>query len=113
MILFFVGVIEMTIAASWTRSVAKSSVYVNGLITYANIFVWYYVLGQVIDNLKAGWVAILPYAAGCAIGSMLGSTGPKAVRLGMRKMYRRFMKARKVSRTRKATPITLRAPAEY
>lgn len=73
MILFFVGIIEMVIAAFWTKAVSKANVAVTGMITTVNIFIWYYVIRQVVDTLDA-WYKIVPYVAGCAIGAMLGST---------------------------------------
>ena len=114
MILFFVGIIEMTIAASWTRSVAKSSIALNGLITYANIFVWYYVIDQVVNHLHA-WTAIIPYALGCALGSMLGSIGYRSLRLRTRRTIRalrRKMGLAPARTTRRTSPALIRAQAK-
>jgi hypothetical protein len=72
MTLFFVGVIEMIISASWTKSVSKANVALTGAITSVNIFIWYYVIRTVVGNLD-NWFAIIPYTAGCAIGAMLGA----------------------------------------
>jgi len=72
MTLFFVGVIEMIISASWTKSVSKANVALTGAITSVNIFIWYYVIRVVLENLD-NWYAIVPYTAGCAIGAMLGA----------------------------------------
>ena len=72
MVLFFVGVIEMVIAAYWTKSVARAKVTRTGAITIVNIFIWFYMIRIVVDNLD-NWMAIVPYAVGCAIGAMLGS----------------------------------------
>jgi glucose uptake protein GlcU len=111
MILFFVGIVEMAIAASWTRFVTKSNAVMNGLITYVNIFVWYYVIDQVVNHID-GWQAIIPYAAGCALGSMLGGAEPKKLRRFALKMYRRVAgrPARKV--TKKTVAARIRVPAE-
>lgn len=111
MTLFFVGVVEMAIAASWTRFISRPNMVMNGLITYVNIFIWYYVIDQVINHLD-GWQAIIPYAAGCAIGSMLGGTEPKKLRTLWRKFARKtgILKTRR-SRTAAVT-TKLRVPAE-
>jgi len=111
MILFFVGVVEMAIAASWTRSVTKATPVLNGLITYVNIFVWYYVIDQVVNHIN-GWQAIIPYAAGCALGSMAGTSDLKKVRKLAKRLLRRVLgrNARRV--TRKTVAARLRVPAE-
>jgi uncharacterized protein YebE (UPF0316 family) len=72
MSLFFIGIVEMVIVALWTRAVTKANVVLTGLVTGINIFIWYYVVGQVIDNLH-NWRMIVPYGIGCAIGSMIGA----------------------------------------
>jgi hypothetical protein len=85
MILFFVGIIEMVISASWTKAVSKASVGYTGAITTVNILIWYYVIRVVVENLD-NWFAIIPYTAGCVIGSMLGA-------VGMKKVYKSVVKA--------------------
>lgn len=72
MALFFIGVIEMVISANWTKSVAKANIALTGAITSVNIFIWYYVIRVVVDDIE-NWFAIIPYTAGCAIGAMLGA----------------------------------------
>lgn len=72
MILFFVGIIELVIAAYWTKAVSKANVALTGMITTVNIFIWYYVIRQVVEDLDQ-WHKIIPYVAGCAIGAMLGA----------------------------------------
>lgn len=72
MTLFFVGVIEMIISASWTKSVSKANIALTGAITSVNIFIWFYVIRVVVENLD-NWFAIIPYTAGCALGAMLGA----------------------------------------
>ena len=100
MILFLIGIIEMAIAASWTRSVSRSNPAKTGAITMINIFIWYYVLNQVVNNID-GWWAIVPYAGGCALGAMVGHVDLKTARRYLkrcRKMLRRILpwsKARK------------------
>lgn len=70
MILFFIGIIEMVIISVWTRMVSETKVMASGLVTVVNIFIWYYVLQTVTDDIKnLGLVAL--YASGCAIGTMI------------------------------------------
>ena len=70
MVLFFVGMVEMMIAAAWTKAVSTTKVLASGAITMVNIFIWYYVLRIVIDDIS-NWQVIFIYAAGCAIGTIL------------------------------------------
>jgi glucose uptake protein GlcU len=70
MMLFFVGVLEMMVAAAWTRAVSSSRVLPSGGITLVNIFIWYFVLQTVIEDIT-NWQVILYYAVGCAVGTML------------------------------------------
>jgi len=86
MALFFVGVIEMIISASWTKSVSKANVALTGAITSINIFIWYYVIRVVVENLD-NWFAIIPYTAGCAIGAMLGAVDREKAVKRMRKLF--------------------------
>ncbi|MFH2063199.1 MAG: DUF5698 domain-containing protein [bacterium] len=100
MALFFVGVIEMVIATYWTKSVARAKVVRTGAITMVNIFIWFYVIRIVVDNLD-NWTAIIPYAAGCAIGSMLGSAFESR---DVRRLFRR----KRSSKRRSAGQVGLR-----
>ena len=86
MTLFFVGVIEMIISASWTKSVSKANIALTGAITSVNIFIWYYVIRVVVDNLD-NWYAIIPYTAGCAIGAMIGAVDQEKVKKRIRKLF--------------------------
>lgn len=70
MVLFFIGIVEMMIASAWTKAVSGSKVLASGVITMINIFVWYYVLRVVIEDI-GNWRLILVYASGCAIGTIL------------------------------------------
>ena len=69
MTLFFIGIIEMLIITSWTKIVTKSQVIASGIITMINIFIWYYVLQTIIDNIN-NWQLVILYAFGCSIGVM-------------------------------------------
>ncbi|MFH1047468.1 MAG: DUF5698 domain-containing protein [Patescibacteria group bacterium] len=70
MMLFFIGVVEMMIAAAWTRTVSSSKVLPSGAITMVNIFIWYFVLQTIIEDVT-NWHVIVFYAMGCAVGTML------------------------------------------
>lgn len=70
MILFFIGVIEMAIIATWTKAVTETKIILSGVVTVVNVLIWYYVLETVINNI-ANTQVILQYAAGCALGTML------------------------------------------
>jgi len=70
--LFLVGVIEMIIATAWTRLVSKAQVLASGAITIVNIFIWYYVLRVIIDDIS-NWQLIVTYAIGCAAGTVVGT----------------------------------------
>ncbi len=100
MTLFFVGVIEMIISASWTKSVSKANVALTGAITSVNIFIWFYVIRVVVENLD-NWYAIVPYTAGCAIGAMLGAVDREKA---MKRIGRRLAAV-------KARAIPVRKPA--
>ncbi len=101
MTLFFVGVIEMIISAAWTKSVSKANVALTGAITSINIFIWYYVIRVVVENLD-NWYAIIPYTAGCAIGAMLGAVDRDKV----------MKRIRRLSAAAKARAATVQKPAE-
>lgn len=70
LILFFVGFVEMIIAAAWTKTVAETKVYASGLVTVVNILIWYYVLSMIVDNIN-NWTIAVVYAIGCALGTMI------------------------------------------
>lgn len=76
MMLFFIGILEMVIVTVWTKAVTKTRVLASGLITLVNIFIWYYVLQAVIEDIN-NWKLVLLYAVGCAIGTSLGTYGAK------------------------------------
>ncbi|MFA6132354.1 MAG: DUF5698 domain-containing protein [Patescibacteria group bacterium] len=70
MILFFIGIAEMIIVSIWTHMVSETRVVASGIVTIVNIFIWYYVLQTVVEDIQnIGYVAL--YAVGCAIGTML------------------------------------------
>jgi len=96
MTLFFVGVIEMIISASWTKAVNKANIALTGAITSVNILIWYYVIRVVVADLE-NWYAIVPYTAGCALGSMLGA-------IDQRKLWTKVRQYLVLSRGRRQAP---------
>jgi len=70
MILFFIGVIEMIVVSIWTHLVSKARVMASGIVTVVHIFIWYYVLQTVIEDIgNIGFVLL--YALGCSVGTMI------------------------------------------
>lgn len=72
MFLFIIGVVEMIIIAYWTKTVVDSKIFLSGFVTIVNIFIWYYVLQTFVDNIS-NWTLVIPYALGCAVGTMIPS----------------------------------------
>jgi len=72
MVLFFIGVIEMLIVTTWTRAVTRTKIMASGTITLINIFIWYYVLQTILEDIN-NWNTIVLYAFGCALGTMLST----------------------------------------
>lgn len=98
--LFFVGIVEMVIVALWTRAVTKANVLLTGAVTAVNMVIWFYVLRQVIEHIDS-WQTIVPYAVGCAIGSMIGAIDVKKA----------SMKARKTFASLRRSPVSGRTAA--
>lgn len=72
LMLFIVGFIDMIIVTVWTETVTRARVLESGIITIINIFIWYYVLEKVVNDI-GNFNLILVYALGCSIGTMLGT----------------------------------------
>jgi len=70
MTLFFVGLLEMIIVTTWTKVVTRTKIIASGIITLINIFIWYYVLETIVNDIN-NWRLVLLYAFGCALGTML------------------------------------------
>ena len=60
----------MFIISYWTKTVVDSRIFMSGVVTIANIFIWFYVLRTFVDNID-NWHLVLTYAIGCAVGTML------------------------------------------
>ncbi|HBK34378.1 hypothetical protein A2239_00170 [Candidatus Uhrbacteria bacterium RIFOXYA2_FULL_40_9] len=74
MSLFFIGIVEMMIISMWTRFVSESKIIASGVISLVNIFIWYYVL-QTVTNDMGNISLVMIYATGCAVGTMLTIAG--------------------------------------
>ena len=72
MIIFTLGIVEMFVISYWTKAVVESRIFMSGIITVINIFIWFYILRTFVDNLDNLYL-VLTYALGCAIGTMLSS----------------------------------------
>jgi hypothetical protein len=81
-LLFIIGVVEMVIVTFWTKLVAETRVLASGLITLVNIFIWYYVLETIVNDIS-NWRLIVLYALGCALGTMLA--GALSLQFGTKK----------------------------
>jgi len=72
MLLFFIGIVEMLIATLWTALVTKSKALASGAVTFVNIFIWYYVLETIVNDLN-NFKLIVAYAFGCALGTIIAT----------------------------------------
>lgn len=72
LLLFIVGIVEMIIVTSWTESVTKARILESGMITIVNIFIWYYVLDTIVNDI-GNFNLVLIYALGCSVGTMMGT----------------------------------------
>ena len=70
MMLFFIGLIEMVIATTWTRFVSRGQLFASAGVTFVNILIWYYVLRQIISDV-GDWTIVVLYALGCATGTLV------------------------------------------
>ena len=70
MVLFLVGILEMILITAWTKVVTSTQVVISGAITMINIFIWYYVLQVIVDDIN-NWFVVFMYALGCAVGTMI------------------------------------------
>jgi len=72
MLLFFIGIVEMLIATLWTALVTKSKALASGAVTFVNIFIWYYVLETIVNDLN-NLKLVVAYAFGCAFGTIIAT----------------------------------------
>jgi uncharacterized protein YebE (UPF0316 family) len=72
MAILFIGLIEMLVVGVWTKTVTRCQVIASGIVTIFNVFIWWIILRQVLDNID-NLETICWYAIGCSIGTMLSS----------------------------------------
>jgi uncharacterized protein YebE (UPF0316 family) len=70
MLIFCIGMAEMVFSTLWAKYVQETRVYASTMITVAHVFVWYYVLRTVIEQVNDISVVVM-YAAGCGMGNLL------------------------------------------
>ena len=70
MMLFFVGILEMLIVATWTKFVSTNHILGSGVVTIFNILIWYYVLQTIVADIQ-NWQVVGLYAVGCALGTVM------------------------------------------
>jgi uncharacterized protein YebE (UPF0316 family) len=70
MLIFCIGMVEMVLATLWAKYVQEARAYASTFITVAHVFVWYYVLRTVVEQLNDVSIVMM-YAAGCGIGNLL------------------------------------------
>ena len=87
MFLFFIGMAEMVIITLWTKYVAETKVTASTLITFVNVFVWYYVLRMVIEDIN-DFSVITWYALGCAAGTAISLILPTHLERYIKKLKR-------------------------
>jgi uncharacterized protein YebE (UPF0316 family) len=69
-ILVFIGIIEELVAILYYKSCEKGFKYACGLFQILRVFIWYYVLRIVVENIDNLWL-ILFYSCGGAIGDYI------------------------------------------
>ena len=89
MLMFLIGMGEMVIATLWTKYVAETRIAASSTITILNIFVWYYVLRMVMEDIN-NFSVIVFYALGCGLGTALSLIVPEYI-----------LKNKKVRKTRR------------
>lgn len=70
MLILFIGMAEMIFSTLWAKYVQEARVWASTLITMSHVFVWYFVLKTVIEQLNNMNVVFM-YAIGCGLGNML------------------------------------------
>jgi uncharacterized protein YebE (UPF0316 family) len=73
--LFFIGIIEMIVVTLWTKFVSQGKRVAGAFTTLVNIFIWYYVLRTITDDIE-NIQRVIEYALGCSVGTFI-ATGRK------------------------------------
>jgi uncharacterized protein YebE (UPF0316 family) len=70
LILFAVGIVESFVLSLNTKFLQGNKKLASFIIAFIGIFIWYYVISSVIENLHNIWI-IFSYAIGYASGDVL------------------------------------------
>ena len=70
LVIFLIGMAEMVLSTLWTKYVQEKSVIGSTAVTMVHVFVWYYVLRTVIDQIDNIGI-VVAYALGCGLGNIL------------------------------------------
>jgi uncharacterized protein YebE (UPF0316 family) len=73
LILFAIGVLEELIAILYYKACEKEFKYATGIFQILRVFIWYFVLRTIIENIDNLWL-ILSYAGGGAWGDYISLT---------------------------------------
>jgi hypothetical protein len=68
LILFFVGLVEMFIAALAVQMIVKERTVFAGVVTFVSVWIWCFLVRAISTQ---GYLEILCYAFGCMSGTML------------------------------------------
>ena len=90
MLIFLVGMAEMVLSKLWTNYVQEKSPFGSTLVTVIHVFVWYYVLRTVMEQID-NIAIVFYYAAGCGAGTLL----PMMFRESIEKRFRAFRRKRR------------------
>ena len=93
MLIFLVGMAEMVLSTLWTNYVQEKSPFGSTLVTVIHVFVWYYVLRTVLDQID-NIAIVFYYAAGCGAGTLL----PMLFRESIEKRLKAFRRKRQALR---------------
>ena len=69
LLIFLIGMAEMVLATLWAKYVQDKSVIGSTAVTILHVFVWYFVLRTVIDQIDNIGI-VVAYALGCGIGNI-------------------------------------------
>lgn len=70
MLILFIGMAEMIFSTLWAKYVQEARIWASTVITMSHVFVWYFVLKTVIEQLN-NLTIVFMYAIGCGLGNMI------------------------------------------
>lgn len=69
-LVFIAGFAEFVIRVVDYKAIQRSMCIYSSVITFINIWVWYYIIDSIVKNLGDIWLIFI-YALGCAIGNYI------------------------------------------